>query len=157
MEPSIEPVDISQKQTLKNLLSDYQKEILNTDNAPDYKYLDSYWEVKNRFPFFIKLNGQIIGFVLVNDYAILEKGAMTIAEFYIIPKFRQKKFGSIAAFKTFDKFLSKWEIRQLKENAIAISFWRSVIDKYTNHNFDEKILNDQNWHGPVQIFESHKI
>lgn len=61
----------------------------------------------------------------------------------------------MAAFKVFDLFKGNWEIRQIKENILAQSFWRKIINEYTNDNFKETFLNNENWCGPIQVFKNH--
>ncbi len=62
-----------EKEILKKLIEEYERELLKTEKVEKYKYLDSYWEKENRFPYFIEVNGKITGFVLVNDYNLINK------------------------------------------------------------------------------------
>jgi len=154
MEPELILAHVSEKNILSNLIRDYQEEILKVDNVDDYKYLDSYWEKDNRWPYFIKIDGQVAGFVLINCHNIIEKDAKNIVEFYIKKEFRNKGVGKLAAKKAFDLFPGKWEVRELKDNLQAINFWRKVIGEYTKNNFQEIIMNNEKWNGPVQIFNT---
>ena len=54
----------------------------------------------------------------------------------------------------FNQFQGAWQVGQITENQPAISFWRKVIDRYSHTNFQEYILDNENWHGPVQTFIS---
>ncbi len=40
------------------------------------------------------------------------------------------------------------------ENVEAQHFWRTVIDRYTDGHCREVNVNNQRWHGPVQIFST---
>jgi predicted acetyltransferase len=151
------PVDTKEKEILSDLIQEYQKEILKQENIEEYKYLDSYWRDTTRHPYFIKVDEAIAGFVLVNKYSLAEKEANSISEFYIRKEFRNKGIGKQVAFKTFDQFRGKWEVRELNENVTAQEFWRKVINEYTNGNFKEAVLNNKDWQGPVQIFDNSSV
>jgi len=148
------PVDIKDKKILSDLIKEYQKEILKQEKVEEYKYLDSYWQDSSSYPYFIMFNGTVVGFVLVNDFTLVEKGARSISEFYIKKEFRNKGVGKLAAIKTFDLFPGKWEIRELIDNIAAQNFWRKVIGKYTNGNFKEITFDKKDYHRLVQIFDN---
>lgn len=152
MEIKLVLVDVKDKKVLSDLISEYQREILKSEKVEEYKYLDSYWQKPNRHPYFIEVDNKVVGFVLVNDYSLVEKEAKNISEFYIKPEFRNKGIGKLSAKKVFDLFPGKWEIRELGDNNPAQQFWRNVINKYTNGNYHEILLNNEKWHGPVQTF-----
>ncbi len=154
MKPNLILVKKEEKEILRKLIREYQQELLKIEEPEEYKYLDSYWEKENRFPYFIKVDKNIIGFALVNDYNLVNKGGKNIAEFYIKKEFRKNGIGKITAMKIFDLFHGKWEIRELRDNIDGQNFWRKVINDYTKGNFKEILLDDNNWQGPVQIFEN---
>lgn len=154
MNISITPIGIKDKEVLKKLIKEYEKELLNIENPDKYKYLDSYWEKENRFPYFIEVDEKIGGFILVNSHNLINKDGKNIAEFYIKKEFRSKGIGKISAFKVFNLFTGNWEVRELKENIPAQNFWRKIIKEYTNDDFKEIFLDNENWNGPVQIFKN---
>ena len=129
---------------------------VNQDGIYEYEYLDHYWKEKDRIPFLIYVNANIAGFVLVNSYTYIQrKGrARSIAEFFIMRKYRKQKIGKAAAFDIFDKFPGSWEVRETAANIPAQRFWRKIIDEYTEGNYNEEILDTDDWQGPVQIFET---
>jgi len=153
MEIKITLVGIKDKEILRTLVNDYQKEIVKSENPEEYKYLDSYWQKPNRYPYFIEVDGKIAGFVLVNNYNLIEKDAKNVSEFYIKREFRKKSIGKMSAKKVFDLFPGKWEVRELESNTVAQKFWRNVIEEYTGNNYKEVILDNEKWHGPVQTFK----
>jgi predicted acetyltransferase len=143
-----------EKEVLRKLIFDYEKELLNTKNPGEYKYLDNYWEKENRFPYFIEVDNKIAGFVLVNGHTLVNKDGKNIAEFYVKKEFRKKGVGKMISFRVFDLFKGSWEVRQIKENILAQKFWKKVISEYTNNNYQEIILDDKNWCGFVQTFKN---
>jgi len=154
MNISLSPVSKKNKKTLAVLLFKYQKELFKKENIGMYKYLDSYWGRKDRSPFFIEYDSNRIGFVLVNKHTLVTNDARNIAEFYILKKFRNKRMGKNAAFKVFEMFPGKWEIREMENNINAQNFWRKIIGEYTNGKYSEVFLNNELWKGPVQIFDT---
>lgn len=77
-----------------------------------------------------------------------------MAEFFIMRKYRHHGVGEHVAGYIFDQFPGPWQVGQITENQPAISFWRKVIGRYTQENFQEHLLNNQQWRGPVQAFTS---
>ena len=82
-----------------------------------------------------------IGFCLVN----ISDEVKDIAEFYIVPAMRKKKFGSKLAFMIFNKHPGPWQVRQINGANHAINFWRNVIKSYTRNKYNESIVQDDHW------------
>ena len=120
--------------------------------------LKTYWTESDRFPFLIYVDRKIAGFVLVNAYTCLEEnaGGKSIAEFFIMRKYRRQGIGKRAAFSVFDRFPGKWEVRQIRSNLDGLRFWKDVIAEYTNNQFSEAVLDDETWRGPIQSFDNSK-
>ncbi|RJP64517.1 MAG: GNAT family N-acetyltransferase [Candidatus Abyssobacteria bacterium SURF_17] len=160
----VKKASIEQKPILERLMQFYlydfsamQGADVNPDGLFDHQmHLDSYWSEPDRFPFLIYADSEIAGFVLVNSYTCLpeNRGAKSIAEFFMMPKYRRRGVGRRTAFQIFDKFPGKWEVRQIQENTAGQEFWRKVITGYTRGNFKETTLNNDLWHGPVQYFDT---
>jgi len=147
-------VEKEEKEVLKRLIEEYERELLNIEEPEEYKYLDSYWEKENRFPYFIKVDEKIAGFALINDYNLVNKDGKNIAEFYVKKEFRKNGIGKMAAMEIFDLFKGNWEIRELKENIDGQNFWKKVINEYIKGNFEEIFLDNEKWQGAVQIFKN---
>jgi len=150
----LEPVKIEEKEVLRKLLKDYQQEIKGPENPGEYKYLDSYWKKEDRKAFFIKIGKSVGGFVLINNHTVLKREAKSISEFYIVRSFRGRGIGRVVAEMVFESNRGKWEVAEMDGNILAQKFWRNVINEYTNGNFEEIALDNDRWHGPVQIFEN---
>ena len=56
-----------------------------------------------------------------------DPGTKDIAEFFIMPNFRNKNFGEKLAHQIFDQYVGKWEVRQLIEAVQARKFWLKTI------------------------------
>ena len=83
-------VEETEKSVLRQLIELYNYDFSEYDQADvdahgwyGYHYLDHYWTEEARHSFFIKVDGKLAGFVLVNDhcYYLKDEGAKSIAEF----------------------------------------------------------------------------
>lgn len=122
----------------------------------DYPYLDHYWVEPDRSPFLVRVDGNLAGFVLVARFNYLtgQKDAWVLAEFFIMRKYRHQGVGEYVARFIFDRYPGNWQVSQINENSTATFFWRKVISRYTNGHFQEQLLENEHWHGPVQTFIS---
>ncbi|RPJ51430.1 MAG: GNAT family N-acetyltransferase [Chloroflexi bacterium] len=117
------------------------------------EYLPRYWVEPERYPFLVTVDGKWAGFVLVRRLS--ENGqapvAHSIAEFFILKKYRRNGLGRQVAWQVFDRFPGRWVVEEIRENLPAQAFWRRIISEYTQGNFRETARAD--WDGPVQEFE----
>jgi predicted acetyltransferase len=159
----IEKASIKQKPVVERLMQLYMYEFtamqdadVNQDGLFEYEYLDLYWSEPDRLPFLIYVNAAIAGFVLVNSYTVLnrEVEAKSIAEFFVMQKYRLQGVGKTVARRIFDMFPGKWEIREIQPNVPAQRFWRKVIGEYTKGRFSETVASSESWCGPIQSFDN---
>ena len=117
---------------------------MNDEAIFEYKYFDRYFTDKDRDAFFIKEKNtnKLLGFVMINTYMQKSNSGHSIAEFMIIPKYRRNKIGKAIAFKCFDLFNGNWEVSPSLGSNSAYSFWKNVIDEYTdgNNKFEDRIF-----------------
>jgi predicted acetyltransferase len=165
MNIDIIPAAIEDKSILRNLMELYNYDFSEFDDADvdahglyGYHRIDHYWTDEGRFPFLVRMDGKIAGFVLVRT---LEEPAPepvhSIAEFFIMKKYRRHGVGRQVACQIFDRFPGPWHVSQMACNLPAQSFWRSVIADYTHGNYVEIFLDDETWKGPVQTFAAVNI
>ncbi|MFS0871980.1 GNAT family N-acetyltransferase [Paenibacillus xylanilyticus] len=136
------------KDVIKNLMQFYIydfSEFVQCDVEDDglfraYPYLDDYWnEVDYRFPYVIKQGDKYIGFVLVRSIESEERNYFSIAEFFIMKKYRKAGIGKAVAKQIFDMHKGHWEVYQLESNKPAQQFWNKVIHEYTQGNFTDRV------------------
>lgn len=168
MDCQISAAQYSEKLILRNLLELYSYEFSELDGEDvnefglyDYEYLDHYWTDTDRFPFLVRVDGKLAGFVLLRrasyihgELAESQQAPMSVAEFFVVRKYRRKGIGSQIITNIFDQFPGRWEVAQMAGHHVAQSFWKRVIRDYTNGEFDEVFVNSENWNGPVQVFET---
>lgn len=104
----------------------------------DYKNLDSYWKDENRFPYIIQTDKKHIGFVLVRFIETDKRNYFSIAEFFVMKKYRRKGIGKSVAHQIFNLHKGTWEVFQKKSNKPAHLFWNKVINDYTKGNFTQR-------------------
>lgn len=73
-------------------------------------------------------------------------------DFFVMRKYRSQGIGEQAAVRLFSSYSGTWEVGEIRENIDAQVFWRKVIGRYTDDHFDEVLVDNERWHGPVQIF-----
>jgi len=113
---------------------------------------------RNTSPIFHHGGGHYAGFVLVTKHCkyITDAAAHSIAEFFVMRKYRKMGIGKQAAQDVFDMFPGLWEVRVLHINVTAIPFWSKVITEYTGgtHTFHPIPIAD--WEGLGYTFNSRK-
>lgn len=127
---------------LRELLNEYLTELAEFDNTisfdenkkPIYKYFECYFVDKDRFPFFFFVNNKIAGFCLVREIKNLH---YEIAEFYIIPEFRNKEYGKDFAKQIADTFMGEIEFSTRKTNERAVRFWNGFSSMFEDFERQE--------------------
>lgn len=143
MNIKLELVGKDKKEILRNLIEKYETDFSQYDEQDvndlglfGYDYLDNYWTEANRFPYFIKVNEKLAGFVMINDYPIAGyKTDYTIAEFFIMPKYRRSGVGKCALDFIFQKFKGKWCLMYHPKNVAAQRFWTKMVNHYTDGKY----------------------
>jgi predicted acetyltransferase len=115
-----------------------------------YPDLNDYWEEDNKFPYIIKKNDKYVGFVLVKFVSSKDRNYFSIAEFFILKKYRHEGIGKAIAIKVFNLHKGQWEVYQKDSNKPAQIFWNKVISEYTKGQFKERLDNGKR----IQNFEN---
>lgn len=145
MNIEIVQVPLEEKPVLKNLLKMYcyewsQYTEFDVNDQGDYEFeyhISDYWNKEKHYPFFIKVNGILAGFVLIdNDFVLHKNYDYAVAEFFIMHKYRRAGIGRYVAKAIFDMFHGKWEIAQHPHNIASIKFWENVVREYTDGKYE---------------------
>ena len=120
---------------LANLLQLYQydfSEIEPSDVASDGRFhqLD---DVLFQHAYLVYAGGQLAGFALVGrhaSYAVEGDTVWSMAEFFILRKYRRASIGTRAAQLVIARHPGTWEITQTPHNTVALSFWRRALAPY---------------------------
>jgi predicted acetyltransferase len=102
----VAPALVEQEPVLANLLELYAHDFselidlrLGADGRFGYKRFPSYWKEPDRFPFLIKADNQLAGFVFVSRGSEIsgDSKIWDMAEFFIVRGYRRLGLGSKAA------------------------------------------------------------
>lgn len=162
------PAGIELKPVIKNLarfyvyeLSRYSGEDVSEDGLFEaYETcfnFDSYWTEAGHYPFIIRVDNQLAGFVLLNNIGSNPNVDWHLVEFYILASFQGRGIGRQVALQLLNAYQGVWEIAQMPENLPAIGFWRSVIQQFTQGKYTEHrelIINPEPHEMILQRFNS---
>ena len=156
---SIEPIKITEKETLKNLSELYfyessQHTYMDINDLGLYDALDDldlYWTEKNRYPFFIKVDNRLAGFILIFNERQIKKieTDYSIDEFFVMYKYKRQGIGKYCVKYILDSYNGKWQIWFHPKNENAKNFWIRTIDEYTNGNFELMENDDPYYDGSI--------
>jgi predicted acetyltransferase len=161
--PATEPDERARLTALFELYVYDFSEMLNLDVGDDGRFhfpaLAAYWSDARHHPFLVRVDGKLAGFALVQESSRLsgDPSVFDMDQFFVLRKYRRHGIGEQMAAWLFDRFRGVWEVRQKAENQGGIAFWRRAVARYTSGQFEELILDDQRWRGPVQRFDSRAM
>ena len=111
MKIDIQRAAIEEKLILRNFMqlcchdaSEFNGEDVSEHGLFIYRYLDQYWTVPERHPFVIRVSDKLAGFVLVRE---IGEDKRSVAEFFIMRKYRRQGVGQTVACRVFDMFPGK--------------------------------------------------
>ncbi|MDO3680983.1 GNAT family N-acetyltransferase [Paenibacillus ehimensis] len=149
---------VEQKSVVRNLLelykydfTEFDPEDVNEHGLFEYPYLDHYWTEEGRHAFLVHVDGKLAGLALIRELGSDER-VYSVAEFFVMKKYRRHGVGREMAFALFNRFPGQWEVAQMEENVPAQMFWKRIIDEYTKGSYEEITRDD--WEGPIQTFRS---
>jgi predicted acetyltransferase len=99
------------------------------------RLLRYYWNEKNPDPIIIRFDENIAGFVMLKFVDYKSEERLSIAEFFILKKYRKKGLGSFVAERIFDNHKCKWYLDVVIANKPADKFWRKVVENYTDGEY----------------------
>lgn len=110
-------------------------DVMRNGSFEKYKEAETYWQERNKSIYLVEKENQYAGFVLVKTIAEKNKQYFSIAEFFILKKYRKKGLGKQVAFQVFDLYKGSWQVFQLNQNVPAQIFWHKVVSEYTGGSF----------------------
>jgi predicted acetyltransferase len=145
MDITIDKVLIEEKQVLGNLFEFYNYEFskyldsleLQDDGRFGFEPLDSYLSEPHFYPYFIRVNNRLAGFVIVKSEDKNGVSFNSIEQFFVMKKYEGKGIGKYVAKEIFDRFPGEWKVTQVQKNYPAQAFWRSTINEYTKGDYRE--------------------
>lgn len=135
----------TEKIILRNLYSLYLHDLSNytslidigEDGSFEYDEIDEFWETVGLSPYFIILDKNIVGFILLLERPFLKKDYdFGVNDLFILNKYKGKGLGRQAIRELFHVKKGKYFVIELMENSPAVSFWKRVYSEL-NIQFDE--------------------
>lgn len=134
--------------------SEFDGSDLDEHGVYGYGDLDYFWFEETHAAFILRVDGNLAGFVLVDNEVVVDGNERSITEFFILRKYRRQGLGRQAANEVFDRLPARWEVRVIAENHPAQAFWRKVLTAYAPGSLHEAFRADDDWHGPVFWFDN---
>jgi len=136
----LKPARAADASILDNLMELYCHDLspyfglkIGSDGRYGYPYLPRYWtEPGLRFPFFVTVDDELAGFVLVTrgSPASAEPTDLDVAEFFVLKTFRRSGVGARAAHLLWARLPGHWIVRVAVQNESAVQFWRHAVRSY---------------------------
>lgn len=131
----------SERSAIERMLGPYLRELGSyqegrTIDVWGYPYLKLYWSEPDRFPFTIRVDGEVAGFVLVRRISREDRESMEVAEFFVTERWRRRGVGTAAARALWDRFPGEWELQVLVRNEPAVAFWHDCIAEHATGVID---------------------
>jgi len=137
-------VQLAEREILANLFEKYNYEFSQYDNRDvnklglyGYQYLDYYWVEDRRWAYFIEADGNLAGFVMVNDFPEAEdtETDFSVSEFFVMYKYRRQGIGKRAFFMAADLHRGRWQLKRHPKNTGSVYFWDNAVDEYTKGEY----------------------
>jgi predicted acetyltransferase len=164
---TLTPVPENQKQIITNLIQLYKYDFsefaevgspygeVGPDGRFTYEGLDRYWREDCWIPLTVEADGRLAGFVLVNRWSALNRlSDHSVAEFFVLRKYRRIGIGSRVARVLFERWPGRWEIAVARYNEPALSFWRKAIRVAVDGPVEEHAGDFERQIGTVFRFDS---
>ena len=86
----------------------------------------------------LKSDDKYVGMVMVNENLKFNETGKCIAEFLIMPYYRRNHIGKRVAYDIFNMYKGDWEVQPMENNPTAYSFWKNIINEYTEGKYTTK-------------------
>lgn len=99
------------------------------DGRFGYPQLSLYWSEPERYPFLVRVDGKLAGFVLVKRGQGINGGGTVrdVTEFFVLRAYRRRGVGTRVAHEVWRRFPGQWEVRVMEENSPALCFWTDAV------------------------------
>jgi predicted acetyltransferase len=148
---------INDKSVLGKLLELYLYDFSEFDGADvnehglfGYSRLDYYWNEKDRFPYIFMTDQKYSGFALIRSEIVNNDNIFSVAEYFIMKKYRMNGIGKEMFSKIIEKHSGKWNVPVLSCNKSGTIFWKKIINEITKGKYE--IISNNDWDGPIYSF-----
>ena len=158
---NVQIVPLSKMEEMRKYFYEYLTELSEFDpdikfdekGVPIYKWYECYWEDKDRFPFYLKIDGQIAGLAMIRE---LDNMLYDFAEFYVCPEYRKDGNAIWFATEMTNLFDGQFVFSTRFTNPRAIKFWGKVAKLFESNEYeDDEIW--RNWTIRKNDFKEHTL
>jgi len=105
---------------------------LGADGRFGYTDLPLYWTDRHHYPFLVRADGQLAGFVFVRRGSAIstDQDVWDMTEFFVVRGFRRLGLGTAIARHIWNRFPGRWEVRVIDRNRHAKEFWAHAISVF---------------------------
>ena len=151
------PVLENLMQLYKYDFSEFEAEDVDRDGRFPFVGFGSFFAMRDPHAYLVRVDGNLAGFALAyRDHAFRNPTEPTwwMHEFFVMRAYRRRGVGERVATQLFETLGGTWEIGQVPDNVGAQAFWRTIVGRYTGGDYEEFVIDDERWRGPVQYFRS---
>ena len=154
--PEQEPVLANLLELYTHDFSEFVDVKLGADGRFGYQHLPLYWADGKRYPFLIRADGRLAGFVFVRRGSDIssDPDVWDMTEFFIVRNFRRLGLGATVAFRIWEKFPGRWEVRVMDRHHHAKAFWAHAISRFLGRQAESILLEKDKVAWRVFSFES---
>lgn len=131
-------------------LSDIADLPIGADARFGYGPLPSYWSEPTRHPYIVRVNGELAGFILVQQGSQVNgaRDVWDVAEFFVLKRHRRRGVGECAAHDVWRQHSGQWEVRVMERNTEALKFWRRAVERFVGAPKEPEYLRagEKAWH-----------
>jgi len=91
--------------------------------------LTDYWRNPATRPFLIRVDGELAGFVTVDNATCLPDAEYNIGYLFVARRFRGQGVATFVVSTLLSRFPGQWQILHLAANLPAAQFWKAVIPR----------------------------
>lgn len=108
----------------------YYDDPTDSDGSLPYPYFDAYFTDPRRRAFFLRAGETTVGFALIHPYSHNGGADYVLAEFTVLPPYRQNRLARTAAHTLFTAFPGRWELKYHHRNRAAKALWQAATAPY---------------------------
>lgn len=148
--PEQEPVVANLLELYIHDFTDFIDLELGADGRFGYPQLSLYWTERGRYPFLVKVDGNLAGFALVQKGSQISgsEDVWDVTEFFIARGYRRRGIGIRVAQQLWKQYPGKWEVRVIGRNEKAKRFWSRAVAEFAGTVIDPTPFNKNGepWH-----------
>ena len=133
---------------------------VGVDGRFGYRRLPPYFAEPDRhFPFVIRNDGRIAGFVLAKrgSPAVSDPDVLDVGEFFVLRQYRRSGVGRQAASLLWKHLPGRWTVRVSEGNTGAVHFWRETVAAFTDGRWKEWTMEGESYPWRVFLFETTPV